>query len=215
VSETIDIRGIHYSSVRRIIKEYLGGNMDLNQQMLNLHKHMVRFISINSIIFILLISSVWLNGVALSNLNSIIFLYIPAFLCFYGVYQFKNRSKIGFTLALILLTFIGGFIAISGILLMPLGNTIDMLQGGLLMLLAYTTLKRLKTIKSQTFKSWYYLDSFQFNPEELNEDEVLSSCPTCSSILAVIPSRLTPDDKCPNCGNNLVNDYSIGTNEEE
>ncbi len=31
--------------------------MDMNQQMLNLHKHLVRFISINVIIFILVISS--------------------------------------------------------------------------------------------------------------------------------------------------------------
>jgi hypothetical protein len=189
-------------------------NMDLNQQMLNLHKHMIRFISINSIIFILLISSVWLNGKSLSNINSIIFLYIPASICLFGIYNFKNRTKIGYTLALTLLTSIGGFFAISGILLFPLGDVIDMLQGGLLILLAFTTLKRLKTIKSETFKSWYYLDGLQLNPGTLNEDEVLASCPTCSSLLAVIPSRLTPDDNCPNCGHNLVN-YSIDTNEEE
>lgn len=188
--------------------------MDLNQQMLNLHKHMIRFISINSIIFILLISSVWLNGKSLSNINSIIFLYIPASICLFGIYNFKNRTKIGYTLALTLLTSIGGFFAISGILSFLLGNTIDILQGGLLILLAFTTLKRLKTIKSETFKSWYYLDGLQLNPGTLNEDEVLASCPTCSSLLAVIPSRLTPDDNCPNCGHNLVN-YSIDTNEEE
>ena len=187
--------------------------MDLNQQMLNLHKHMIRFISINSIIFILLISSVWLNGKSLSNINSIIFLYIPASICLFGIYNFKNRTKIGYTLALTLLTSIGGFFAIIGILLL-FGDIIHMVQGGLLILLAFTTLKRLKTIKSETFKSWYYLDGLQLNPGTLNEDEVLASCPTCSSLLAVIPSRLTPDDNCPNCGHNLVN-YSIDTNEEE
>ncbi len=188
--------------------------MDMNQQMLNLHKHLVRFISINVIIFILVISSDRLYGVSLSNINSIIFLYIPASICLFGIYNFKNRTKIGYTLALTLLTFIGGFFAISGILLFLLGDTIDMVQGGLLILLAFTTLRRLKTIKSQTFKSWYYLDSFQLNPGTLNEDEVLASCPTCSSLLAVIPSRLTPDDNCPNCGHNLVK-YSVDTNEEE
>ena len=187
--------------------------MDMNQQMLNLHKHMIRFISINSIIFILLISSVWLNGVSLSNINSIIFLYLPASICLVGIYNFKNRTKIGYTLALTLLTSIGGFFAIIGILLL-FGDIIHMVQGGLLILLAFTTLKRMKTIKSQTFKSWYYLDSLQLNPGTLNEDEVLASCPTCSSLLAVIPSRLTPDDNCPNCGHNLV-EHSIDTNEEE
>jgi hypothetical protein len=195
--------------------------MDLNQQMLNLHKHMIRFISINSIIFILLISSDfmfwissgWLNGLSLSKINSMIFLSIPASICLVGIYNFKNRTKTGYTLALTLLTSIGGFFAIIGILLL-FGDIIHMVQGGLLILLAFTTLKRMKTIKSQTFKSWYYLDSLQLNPGTLNEDEVLASCPTCSSLLAVIPSKLTPDDNCPNCGHNLV-ENSIDTNEEE
>lgn len=188
--------------------------MDMNQQMLNLHKHLVRFISINLIIFYLVITSDRLYGVFLSSSYSIIFLCILASSCIFGIYNFKNRTKIGYTLAPTLLTFIGGFFAISGILSFLLGDTIGMVQGGLLILLAFTTLRRLKTIKSQTFKSWYYLDSFQLNPGTLNEDEVLASCPTCSSLLAVIPSRLTPDDNCPNCGHKLVK-YSVDYNEEE
>ena len=84
--------------------------MDLNQQMLNLHKHMIRFISINSIIFILVITSDRLYGVFLSSSYSIIFLCILASSCIFGIYNFKNRTRIGYTLAPTLLTFIGGFL---------------------------------------------------------------------------------------------------------
>jgi len=38
-----------------------------------------------------------------------------------------------------------------------------------------------------------------------SDDEVLATCPSCSTLLAVIPSKLSIEDKCPNCNANLVN----------
>ena len=50
--------------------------------------------------------------------------------------------------------------------------------------------------------SWFFCLNTQTYDE--GNSEILSTCPNCDSILAVIPSKLTTDDICPNCGSKLV-----------
>ena len=49
-----------------------------------------------------------------------------------------------------------------------------------------------------------YIKSVKYSLEK-TENEVFATCPSCSTLLAVIPSKLSEEDKCPNCNGNLVN----------
>ncbi|MEC7681207.1 MAG: hypothetical protein VYA23_00590, partial [Candidatus Thermoplasmatota archaeon] len=76
-------------------------------------------------------------------------------------------------------------------------------QGILLILLGNSSRRRQAAIKNPQFIQWYN----QENNSDLNlrQEEVYASCPHCSSLLAVIPSLLGPQDRCPNCDGLLVN----------
>ena len=53
---------------------------------------------------------------------------------------------------------------------------------------------------------------------DLAQGEMYAACPTCFSILAIIPSQLSPEDNCPHCGNPLVDGAlaaSDSNNEQE
>ena len=77
------------------------------------------------------------------------------------------------------------------------------IQGILLVLLGNSTRKRVSTIRNPQFMEWY---NQQTESEVvLRNEEVYASCPNCESLLAVIPSLLTPKDRCPNCDGLLVN----------
>ncbi len=75
-------------------------------------------------------------------------------------------------------------------------------QGLLLLLLGNSTRKRVSTIRNPQFMEWY--NQGKSSDVVLRTEEVYASCPHCSSLLAVIPSLLGPDDRCPNCDGLLV-----------
>ena len=72
-----------------------------------------------------------------------------------------------------------------------------------LTLLGVSTLRRVSTMRNEAYSAWYHshITSDLYDGEE---SEILSTCPNCNSILAVVPSRMSTDDICPNCGSKLV-----------
>ena len=76
-----------------------------------------------------------------------------------------------------------------------------------MILLSLSTFRRVRTVRDLTFKNWYNRLNEDYNDVKgkISDDEVLATCPSCSTLLAVIPSKLSIEDKCPNCNANLVN----------
>lgn len=68
----------------------------------------------------------------------------------------------------------------------------------------FSTIRRIM----QHFHPMYiaaYLDKgVKIQGFDLAQGEMYAACPTCFSILAIIPSQLSPEDNCPHCGNQLV-----------
>ena len=76
------------------------------------------------------------------------------------------------------------------------------LQGILLILLANSTRKRTLTLRHPTFISLYNKE--ENSASALSTNEVFATCPSCNSLLAVVPQLLTIEDKCPHCNCFLV-----------
>ena len=72
----------------------------------------------------------------------------------------------------------------------------------LLILLANSTRKRTLTLRHPTFISWYNKE--ENSASALSTNEVFATCPSCNSLLAVVPQLLTIEDKCPHCNCFLV-----------
>jgi hypothetical protein len=130
-------------------------------------------------------------------------LAIPIF----GVITFKNKRKNGDLWGIFLLLILSLIFALVGLQDLARGGNSDTIQGILLLLLSISTLRRIKTIRNPTYKNWYNDKEENISDlnSQLNEGEVFATCPSCSTLLAVIPSKLSVDDKCPNCNSNLVN----------
>ena len=52
------------------------------------------------------------------------------------------------------------------------------------------------------YRSIYFGTEMQMSG--IQQSEILATCPGCMAILAVDPMQLSPKDKCPQCGTNLV-----------
>ena len=94
---------------------------------------------------------------------------------------------------------VGLFWTIVAISASSVGLLIQCLMLGLMSLVKRRENRRLK---HPSFTSWYYYGRKIDN--NLTEDEVYATCPDCSSLLAVIPSKLKSTDRCPNCEGLLV-----------
>ena len=130
-------------------------------------------------------------------------LVIPIF----GVITFKNKRKYGDLWGISLLLILSLIFALVGIQDLSRGDNSDTIQGILLLLLSISTIRRIKTIRNPTYKNWYnnMKENIDVRNSQLEENEVFATCPSCSTLLAVIPSKLSEEDKCPNCNGNLVN----------
>ncbi|HJO43000.1 MAG TPA: hypothetical protein QF508_06325 [Candidatus Thalassarchaeaceae archaeon] len=94
----------------------------------------------------------------------------------------------------------------TGILHLIIGlssNEMELLIQSILLIALYMVKRRnILQMKHPIHLKWY--SEKQNNSSILNEGEVYASCPTCSSLLAVIPNMLSPSDRCPNCEGLLV-----------
>lgn len=165
----------------------------------NLHRHLYRFMIVDLLLGIFIVSPLL---ILLPYYLSLI-LVIPIF----GVITFKNKRKYGDLWGISLLLILSLIFALVGIQDLSRGDNSDTIQGILLLLLSISTIRRIKTIRNPTYKNWYnnMKENIDVLNSQLEENEVFATCPSCSTLLAVIPSKLSVDDKCPNCNSNLVN----------
>ena len=165
----------------------------------NLHRHLYRFMIVDLLLGIFIVSPLL---ILLPYYLSLI-LVIPIF----GVITFKNKRKYGDLWGISLLLILSLIFALVGIQDLSRGDNSDTIQGILLLLLSISTIRRIKTIRNPTYKNWYnnMKENIDVLNSQLEENEVFATCPLCSTLLAVIPSKLSEEDKCPNCNGNLVN----------
>ena len=165
----------------------------------NLHRHLYRFMIVDLLLGIFIVSPLL---ILLPYYLSLI-LVIPIF----WVITFKNKRKYGDLWGISLLLILSLIFALVGIQDLSRGDNSDTIQGILLLLLSISTIRRIKTIRNPTYKNWYnnMKENIDVLNSQLEENEVFATCPSCSTLLAVIPSKLSEEDKCPNCNGNLVN----------
>ena len=134
---------------------------------------------------------------------SILILTLPLF----AIISFKKKNRGGDIMAMIVLIILSLIFMFSGLNEFTKENTTSTIQGFLLILLSLSTFRRVRTVRDLTFKNWYNRLNEDYNDVrgKISDDEVLATCPSCSTLLAVIPSKLSIEDKCPNCNANLVN----------
>ena len=134
---------------------------------------------------------------------SILILTLPLF----AIISFKKKNRGGDVMAMIVLIILSLIFMFSGLNEFTKENTSSTIQGFLLILLSLSTFRRVRTVRDLTFKNWYNRLNEDYNDVrgKISDDEVLATCPSCSTLLAVIPSKLSIEDKCPNCNANLVN----------
>ena len=171
----------------------------VDQVMENLHKHLYRFMIIDLLLCVLIIST---YSVA-ATVCSILILTLPLF----AIISFKKKNRGGDIMAMIVLIILSLIFMFSGLNEFTKENTSSTIQGFLLILLSLSTFRRVRTVRDLTFKNWYNRLNEDYNDlkGKISDDEVLATCPSCSTLLAVIPSKLSIEDKCPNCNANLVN----------
>ena len=171
----------------------------VGQVMENLHKHLYRFMIIDLLLCILIISTYSVSA----TVCSILILTLPLF----AIISFKKKNRGGDIMAMIVLIILSLIFMFSGLNEFTKENTSSTIQGFLLILLSLSTFRRVRTVRDLTFKNWYNRLNEDYNDlnGKISDDEVLATCPSCSTLLAVIPSKLSIEDKCPNCNANLVN----------
>ena len=174
--------------------------------MSRLHGHIVRFCVINGIFLLILLLTGF--GAPVSSL-SLLALLATALIIPIGVVSIimlYRKSEGGLNVAIANLALTGSLLLLIGIL--GLYSYITGSKGSILLpialtLLGVSTLRRIPTLRNDAYVAWY--QSFSSSTTISSRDtEVLTMCPDCSSILAVIPSKISPTDLCPNSGNKLV-----------
>ena len=165
-------------------------------------RNLVIFISVMTILILLLAISLLQYGPSLGIMGSIAISLLAIPIGIAAAFSLRSRGSPGPWLGSIFLLMCGFTLIVSGMAMFSVGQT---LQGALYFLLAVSSLRRIPTLRSEAFLQWYSGSvSLPNTGGILNEGEVLASCPSCHSILAVIPSELNIGDTCPNCSGFLV-----------
>ena len=181
--------------------------------MVAVHRHLCIFTMLDMIIFALLMYRFSSSEYVLKSVSGLGFLILltAAAICGTGlVLTLRFRARVPSFDHRIdkLLTNLAVFFLVVGALQAFIGISADpidyglVLQSGLLVLLGFATRRRIATLHHPMFVDWY--GSGKEGASKLSLDEVYASCPSCSSLLAVIPSRLSRQDRCPNCDGLLV-----------
>ena len=173
-----------------------------------LHRHLIRFIAIDTVfimIMILSLLSTW-NGP-----EKIFTLIVGAILVPLGAlttYTLHKRTEYGINLGIYSLSLFGSAFLLFGLMIVSDSfgaSDIWFLQGVLFLLLGVSALRRVPTMRSPAYIQWYEgVFSSRGSQPSVDDREVLATCPSCSSILAVYPNKMTSGDRCPNCNSNLV-----------
>ena len=170
-----------------------------NKVMENLHRHLYRFMIIDLLLVILILSTL---------LASVPYYFLTILLLpIFAAISFKNKRKNGDKLGIALLLILSVTFLLVGLQELAGESTVQTIQGFLLLMLSISTFRRIRTTRDPIYKNWYG-NTVQKNTtteNQLEEGEVLATCPSCLTLLAVIPGKLSEDDKCPHCDGKLVN----------
>ena len=174
-----------------------------------LHRRTTPFMLLDAVILaVLLVSHVTIFGYLLSIIASIgaasALLYVV-----FSAYSFRRKNLGSLSMAMnafyVLFTL---YVAIGIIDFLAAGLIGDgwlFIQAFLVMLLARSCLQRRKALDDPRFRSWWTISTGEdVLGIELSAGELLATCPSCSSMLAVIPEKLDEGDLCPICGKSLT-----------
>ena len=117
-----------------------------------------------------------------------------------GAILLRLRRSPGIFLSTISLGTLGICFMFEGFLILLMGPSA--IVGALYVLLGISSVRRIKPLNNVSFRRWFEGNSSENT--DLADEEVMAICPHCSSILAVIPSLLSEEDKCPECDGRLV-----------
>ena len=171
-----------------------------------LHGHIVRFCIIDSILLLMLLMTSFSGS--LSTLS--LFILLAALLIFplsiVSITMLYRKSAGGLNVGIANLSLTGSYfllIGFVGLYFYANGSDGNILLPIALSLLGISTLRRVSTMRNPAYTTWYQSYSNSSGDDTAN-NEVLTLCPSCNSILAVIPSKLSSSDRCPNCDSRLV-----------
>ena len=106
--------------------------------------------------------------------------------------------------------------ALIGLFLIISLDGFSILIGVLMIFSSVQSWRRLTVMRNPLFKAWYLGLNIPMMGMGLDEGEIYASCPHCSSVLAIQPTKLTVKDTCPSCHGPLISGETIRQlNEEE
>ena len=115
-----------------------------NKVMESLHKHLYRFMTVDLVLGIFIISPLLVTLPIYFNL----ILLPPIFM----VVSFKNKRKNGDILGMILLLILSLIFLLVGLQDLSREETMSIIQGILLLLLSASTIRRIRTIRNTVYK---------------------------------------------------------------
>ena len=172
-----------------------------------LHRHLTRFIAVDVLLLILLLTTMNTSGSASILVFHMLLGLILIPLGIVSVISMLRRGSGGIYLGIASLGFTGAAFlllgALGGIGYLT-GESKEILLPAVLILLGASTLKKIPTMKNPSYEMWYRGANSSHQSGNGFEQEVLATCPSCHSVLAVLPNQLTINDTCPNCSERLV-----------
>jgi hypothetical protein len=172
-----------------------------------LHRHLIRFIAIDIVLLVLLLATIGTSGSASILMFYILLGLVLIPLGVISVISMLRRAPMGISLGIASLGLTGAAFlllgALGGIGYLA-GESSEILLPAVLILLGVSTLKKIKTMRNPSYDMWYMEVHSSQHSDIDSEQEVLATCPTCFSVLAVYPEQLTINDTCPNCHEKLV-----------
>ncbi len=166
-------------------------------------RHLIVFISVMTVLILLLSISLLQYRVSVSVSASILASLLSVPMGIAAIFALRSRSTSGPWFGVSFLSISSFSLLISGITIFSMGHGF---QGALYAILGISSIRRVRILRSEAFTQWYSGNPRSDRGIVLSEGEVLATCPSCHSILAVIPSKLGIHDKCPNCSGNLIRD---------
>ena len=172
-----------------------------------LHRHLIRFIAIDIVLLVLLLATIGTSGSASILMFYILLGLVLIPLGVVSVISMLRRAPMGISLGIASLGLTGAAFlllgALGGIRYLA-GESSEILLPAVLILLGVSTLKKIKTMRNPSYDMWYMEVHSSQHSDIVSEQEILATCPTCFSVLAVYPEQLTINDTCPNCHEKLV-----------
>ena len=178
-----------------------------------IHKQISFMLLMSSILFAMIIG----NFSQLSYLIMIfLFVILTAQIIVWS--SFKRKSKNALMPAMLHLLFSIVLFSLVSIYFISFGITFGdilyLLIGIITLYTTTTSWRRLGILRDPVYQAWYYGHKIDVKGMSFG-NEIVASCYSCESILAIEIEKFTIDLKCPNCNSNLVSDETLSKLIEE